>query len=178
MDLKFVSADPGQAPGSKRDTMFVHDRAKLCKRTLTAVMPGHPQTLYKRFRDSCTFPKLQRLRMGAAGNCFVWGGTTDVLIGEVIPARPLPPRRSGEKSTAYPPDCLASFATASTRPSLRKRKKREFRAIPCAFSPPLKPNINGLGAVSSCRFVTGMSGDAFAMPIGLRLPRGSATLHL
>jgi hypothetical protein len=59
--------------------MFVHDSAKLCKRTLTAAMPGHRQTLYKRFRDSYTFLKLQRRRMVAAGNRFVRdeGGTGD-----------------------------------------------------------------------------------------------------
>jgi len=46
--------------------MFVHDSAKLCKRTLTAAMPGHRQTLYKCFRDRYNFLQLQRRRTGAA----------------------------------------------------------------------------------------------------------------
>jgi len=37
----------------------------------------------------------------------------------------VPPRRSREKSTAYPLDCFASFAMTSTCPSLRKGKKTQ-----------------------------------------------------
>jgi len=75
--------------------MFVHDRAKLCKRTLTAVMPGIPRPI----QAPSGLPR------------FVRNGVN-----------------------------LPKSAEA--------QKKRKFRAIPRAFSPPLKPNINALGAVS------------------------------
>lgn len=56
--------------------------------------------------------------------------------------------------------------------------RRAVRPGPRFFNRTSNKKFTPIGAISACWYVTGMSGYAFAMPIGLRLPRGPATLHL